>query len=166
MTNYLDVYFSRINHMGDSTAERIKNGGIRSFQKWMNESPHTVRNLSVERGLYFDGIILTNKDKEAKKILQLNVENTVPIVIGDIMEWATDEGTIEKWLIFQEEKKVHATYKTFFIVRCNYLIKWIDSEGHLQQSWSYIISSVDSKIKGNFRTWNSLNKIGHLICKD
>ena len=154
--NYLDVYFSRINHMGDSTAERIKNGGIRSFQKWLDESPHTVCNLSVERGIYFDGIILTNKDKEAKKILQLNVGNEVSIAIGDIINWQIEDGSIEKWLIFQEEKKVNGTYKTFFIVRCNYLIKWINTDGHLQQSWSYIVSSVDSKIKGNFRTWNSL----------
>ena len=31
--NYLDVYFSRINHMGETTAERIRNSGIRSFEK-------------------------------------------------------------------------------------------------------------------------------------
>ena len=35
--NYLDVYFSRINHMGETTAERIRNGGIRSFEKWLAE---------------------------------------------------------------------------------------------------------------------------------
>ena len=62
--NYLDTYFSRVNHLGETTAERIRNGGIRSFYKWMAESPHTVRQLSVERGLYFDAIILTSKDKE------------------------------------------------------------------------------------------------------
>ena len=55
--NYLDVYYSRIIHLGETTAERIRNGGKRSFEKWMAESPHTIRNLSVERGIYFDGII-------------------------------------------------------------------------------------------------------------
>ena len=154
--NYLDVYFSRVNHLGETTAERIRNGGIRSFQKWMEESPHTLRNLSVERGLYFDGIILTNKDKEYQKIMFLNVANDIPLVIGDIMNWRLDDGSIEKWLIFQEEKKVNGTYRTFWIIRCNYLLKWIDKLGHLQQSWSYLVSSLDNKIKGNFRTWNSL----------
>ena len=62
--NYLDVYFSRVNHMGETTGERIVNGGIRSFERWKAESPHTVLTLSVERGLYFDGIILSNKDKD------------------------------------------------------------------------------------------------------
>lgn len=154
--NYLDVYFSRLNHLGETTAERVRNGGIRSFEKWKEESPHTIRNLSVERGIYFDGIILTNKDKEYSKIMFLNVANDIPLLIGDIMNWTTDDGKEEKWILFQEEKKVNGTYRTFWIIRCNYLLKWIDSLGHLQQSWGYIVSSVDSKIKGNFRTWNSL----------
>lgn len=154
--NYLDVYFSRINHLGDTIAERIRNGGIRSFEKWKAESPHTVQDLSVERGLYFDGIILTNKDKEYQKIMFLNVANDIPIKVGDIMNWTLDNGDIEKWLLIQEEKKVNGTYKTFWIVRCNYLMKWIDKQGHLQQSQAYFVSSLDSKIKGNFRTWNSL----------
>ena len=154
--NYLDVYFSRLNHLGETTAERIRNGGIRSFEKWMAESPHTIRNLSVERGLYFSGIILTNKDKEYEKIMFLNVANDIPLVIGDIMNWTLDDGSIEKWLIIQEEKKVNGTYRTFWIVRCNYLLKWVDGLGHVQNSWAYVVSSVDSKIKGNFRTWNAL----------
>ena len=62
--NYLDVYQSRINHLGHTTAERIRNAGIRSYDKWLAESPHTVRQLHAERGLYFDGIIIRHKDKE------------------------------------------------------------------------------------------------------
>lgn len=165
---YLDVYFSRVNHLGETTAERIRSGGIRSFEKWMAESPHTIRDLSVERGLYFSGIILTNKDKEHEKIMFLNVANNIPLLVGDIMNWTIDDGSIEKWILVQEEKKVNGTYRTFWIVRCNYLMKWIDAQGHLQQSWSYFVSSLDSKIKGNFRTWNSLitpqpNKYAELL---
>jgi len=97
--NYFDVYFSRINHMGETTAERIRNGGIRSFEKWLAESPHTVPNLSVERGIYFKGLILTNKDKEYEKIMFLNVANNIPLQIGDIMNWTIDDGSVEKWLL-------------------------------------------------------------------
>ena len=166
--NYLDVYFSRINHLGETTAERIRGAGVRSFEKWLAESPHTVRNLSVERGYYFDGIILTSKDKEYEKIMFLEVANDILIKVGDIMNWTLDDGTVEKWLLIQEEKKVNGTFKSFWIVRCNYLMRWIDSEGHLKQSWGYFVSSLDSKIKGNFRTWNDLitpqpNKYAELL---
>ena len=154
--SYRDVFFSRVNHMGETTAERIRQGGIRSFYKWMAESPHTVRQLSVERGIHFDGIILTKVDKEYRKDMYLNVANDIPLKVGDIMNWAIDDGSIEKWLLLQEEKKVNGTYRTFFIVRCNYLLKWIDGQGHRQQSWAYFVSSVDSKVKGNYRTWHNL----------
>ncbi len=87
----------------------------------------------------------------------LNVANDIPILVGDIMNWELEDGTTEKWILFQEEKKVSGTHRTFWITRCNYLLKWVDADGHLQQSWSYVISSTDDKIKGNFRTWNNLN---------
>ena len=98
----------------------------------------------------------------------LEVANNVPLLIGDIMNWTLDDGSIEKWIIIQEEKKVNGTFRSFWIVRCNYLMKWIDAQGHLQQSWAYFVSSLDSKIKGNFRTWNNLitpqpNKYAELL---
>ena len=77
--NYLDVYFSRVNHFGETVAERLKNSGIVAFEKWMAQSPFTVTDLSVERGLYFSGIIETSKDKEEKKIMYLFVANDIPV---------------------------------------------------------------------------------------
>ena len=153
--SYLDAYFSRVFHRGESVAEVAQNTGERSFESWLASSVHTVKDLSVERGLYFSGIILTDKDKEQKKIMYLNVANNIPIVIGDIVNWQCEDG-LEKWIIFRKEKKVNGTYQTFSIIRCNYYMKWIDKEGHLQGTWSYFVSSMDSKIKENFRTWNAL----------
>lgn len=154
--SYVDVYFSRVNHMGETTAERIQNGGIRSFMKWLAQSPQTVRELSVERGIYFDAIIEENKDKEHKKIMFMHVSNKVAVVVGDIVNWTLQDGTVEKWLILQEEKKTNPIFKTFWIIRCNYLLRWVDQQGHVQESWSYFTSSLDSMIKGNYRTWHNV----------
>ena len=166
--NYLDVYFSRLNYFGETTAERIKNSGIVEFEKWLAQSPLTVTDLSVERGLYFSGIIQTNKDKEEKKIMYLYVALDIPIQVGDILTWRQDNGAVEKWLLLQKEHKVHETYQTFQIIKCNYDLKWIDAEGYLHKSWAYAVSSVDSKVKGNFRMWHSLispqpNKFAEII---
>lgn len=153
--NYIDVYFSRVSHRGENIAEIAQNTGERSFSSWLASSVHTVQDLSVERGLHFSGIILTDKDKEQQKIMYLNVANDIPIIVGDIVNW-NNQGQLGKWIIFKKEEKVNGTYQTFSIVKCNYLMKWIDKIGHLQQCWSYFVSSMDSKIKENFRTWNSL----------
>lgn len=165
---YLDVYYSRLNHDGETIGERVTKGGIRTFQRWKAESPHTVPTLSVERGLYFDGIILQSKDKAYEKILHLNVSNDIPIKVGDIMNWTQPDGSLEKWLLLSEEKKVNGTYRTFDILKCNYLIKWINDKGYLKQSWAYVLSSTDDKVKGNFRTWHNLitpqpNKYAEII---
>ena len=166
--NYVDVYFSRVNHFGNTIAERIKNSGIVAFEKWMAQSPFTVVDLSVERGLYFSGIIETSKDREEKKIMYLYVSNDIPIKVGDILTWRQDNGAIEKWLLLQQIHKVHPTYQTFQIIKCNYELKWIDFNGYLRKSWAYAVSSVDSKVKSNFRMWHSLispqpNKFAEVI---
>lgn len=166
--NYLDVYFSRVNHFGDTYAERLKNSGIVAFEKWMARSPFTVVDLSVERGYYFSGIIETSKDKEEKKLMYLYVALDIPIQVGDILTWRQDNGTIEKWLLLQKVHKVHEQYQTFQIIKCNYELKWIDADGYLHKSWAYAVSSVDSKVKGNFRMWHSLispqpNKFAEII---
>ena len=166
--NYLDVYFSRVNHFGETPAERIKNSGIVAFEKWMAQSPFTVTDLSVERGYYFSGIIETSKDRAEQKIMYLYVANDIPIVVGDILTWRQDNGAIEKWLLLQQIHKVHAQYQTFQIIKCNYELKWIDANGYLKKSWAYAVSSVDSKVKDNFRMWHSLispqpNKFAEII---
>ena len=166
--NYLDVYFSRVNHFGETTAERIKNSGIVAFEKWMAQSPFTVVDLSVERGYYFSGIIETSKDREEKKIMYLYVALDIPIQVGDILTWRQDNGVVEKWLLLQQIHKVHPQYQTFQIIKCNYELKWIDFNGYLRKSWAYAVSSVDSKVKSNFRMWHSLispqpNKFAEVI---
>ena len=166
--NYLDVYFSRVNHFGDTYAERLKNSGIVAFEKWMARSPFTVIDLSVERGYYFSGIIETSKDKEEKKLMYLYVALDIPIQVGDILTWRQDNGVIEKWLLLQKVHKTHEQYQTFQIIKCNYNLKWIDADGYLHKSWAYAVSSVDSKVKSNFRMWHSLispqpNKFAEII---
>lgn len=166
--NYLEVYFSRVNHFGETTADRIKNSGIVAFEKWLAQSPFTVEDLSVERGLYFSGIIQTSKDKVERKIMYLYVANDIPIVVGDILTWRQDNGSIEKWLLLQKEHRVHEQYQTFQIIKCNYNLKWIDANGYLHKSWAYAVSSVDNQVKGNFRMWHSLvspqpNKFAEII---
>ena len=166
--NYLDVYFSRTNYFGETVADRIKNSGIIAFEKWMAQSPFTVTDLSVERGYYFSGIIETSKDKEEKKIMYLYVSNDIPIVVGDILTWRQDNGATEKWLLLQQIHKVQPQYQTFQIIKCNYELKWIDANGYLRKSWAYAVSSVDSKVKSNFRMWHSLvspqpNKFAEII---
>lgn len=160
--NYTDVYFARATHRGKTVADVATNTGIRSFEKWLAESPNVPPNdLQIEGKCFFRAIILSKKDAENKKIKELHVALDVPATVGDIVIWDN-----ERWLIYQKERKVRETHQTFYMVRCNYYIKWVDSEGHLQGSWCYFVSSMDSKIKENFRTWNNLKLLGVILVRE
>lgn len=167
---YSDTYFARIRHMGETKTEQAQNYGIRAFDRRLADSPHRVE-LTVDfTGLHFSGIILEDKDDPNKKSMMLNVAVDVPLKVGDIINWM-DGATVEKWILYRRERKVNETYQTYYIVRCNYLLKWVNSDGHISQSWAYLVSSMDSKIKGNYRTWNNLitpqpNKYLEIIIPD
>lgn len=143
-------------------AERVQNIGIRDFEHQLQNSPHKV-DLSTESGVQFSAIIVRNKDDANKKIMELHTRINTPIHVGDIINWqetipltSTEVVNNEKWILYRKLRKVNESYQTYYMVRCNYYLKWIDTEGHLQGSWCYFVSSLDSKIKENFRTWNSL----------
>lgn len=137
---------------------------MREFQQYLRYSTN-VETLYVEDS-QFQGIILTNKQDETKLTKRLLAALTVPINPGTIIKW--DE---ERWIIYQKERRALQPYNIFYIVRCNYYLSWINKEGHVQNSWAYVVSSKDSKIKENFRTWNSLitpqpNKFAEILIPD
>lgn len=161
-----NTYFRRVNYYGKTVADVATDMGIRSFQRWLAQSPNVPKNdLTVQgrKNYFFRGIILQNKDKEHKKIMQLCVSLDTQVKVGDIINW--DD---EKWILYRKERKARQTFQSFYMIRCNYLLKWVDGQGHLQQTWCHFTSSLDSKIKENFRTWNSLispqvNKYAEII---
>ena len=150
MSNYISTYFKRVNFHGSNIQEIAFNEEAQTFELRLKESVNTVHNLKKGK-LTFNAIITPNKDKEHKKIMILEVSNNVDVTIGDIIDWED-----EKWIIFQKERKTRQSFQQFFMIRCNYLIKWIDLEGILRESWCHFSSSLDSKVKENFRTWHSL----------
>lgn len=161
--SYIDTYFARITHRGETKQEIAKNSGERSFDTWLKESPHTVRNLSVDRGLYFPGLILSKKDEVGRKLMTLNVACSVPVKVGDIMNW---EG--EKWILYSKERKVNEYYQVFDIIRCNCEINWVDEDGILHSAWAHFASSLERQIKEHFLSmysgmFDSANKFGELI---
>ena len=88
--------------------------------------------------------------------MYLRVALDIPIQVGDIMLWRQDNGELEHWLLLQERKEANPKNKTFWIIKCNYEVKWIDQAGRLQKSWSYVVSSTDDTVKNNFRMWHNL----------
>lgn len=149
---YIDVYKKRVEHLGTNPQRRAMESGILEFSRSLRYNEHTQHGLHKDGdSLTFDGIVLTNKEDDNKSTQILLTELDVPLACGDIVIWND-----ERWLVYQYTTSSYQPYQKFFMVRCNYEIKWVDGEGEVRKSWCYLLGSKDSKIKDNFRTWNEV----------
>lgn len=151
-SEYMKVYKRRSSFLGRSPQERAHNSGILEFKRYLKYSPHTEHFLYKENSdPPFSGVILTNKQDEYQVSQILLVELDKELQVGELIKWNEDW-----WLIYQETISSYQPYKKFYITKCNYLLKWVDTEGIQHSSWCRILGSKDSIIKDNFRLWNSL----------
>ena len=156
--NYIDVYKRRISHLGTNYQEHAYKSGILEFRRYLKYNQHTEHNLILNgQDSSFSGVILTDKEDEnrvSQILLVKVVEDGGPeLKQGDLIWWGEDT---QPWLIYRSTTSSYQPHQKFYMVRCNYEIKWLDHDGMLHQSWIYLLGSKDSKIKDNFRTWHSV----------
>lgn len=150
--NYLDAYKARITHLGANPQERALESGKLEFRRYLKYSQQTQHNLINENNnASFSGVIQTDKEDENRVSQILLVECGVPIELGNLILWND-----EHWIVYREETSSYQPHQKFYMVRCNYFIKWVDKQGQLKSSWCYLLGTKDSKIKDNFRSWHSL----------
>ena len=155
--SYLEVYKKRMSHLGTNPQDRAYQSGILEFRRYLKYNQHTERNLALLRdNTIFDGVILTDKEDENRvsQILLTKVveDGGLAIQQGDLIWWGEDE---YPWIIYRSTTSSYQPHQKFYMVRCNYKIKWVDEQGLLQENWAYVLGSKDSKIKDNFRTWHN-----------
>ena len=156
--NYLEVYKRRVGHLGTTPQEKAYQSGILEFRRYLKYNEHTEHNLSLDNSdTVFSGVILTDKEDENRvsQILLVKVtEDGGPeLKPGNLVWWGEDK---YPWIIYRSTTSSYQPHQKFYMVRCNYEVKWLDSEGMLHSSWIYLLGSKDSKIKDNFRTWHSV----------
>ena len=156
--NYIDVYKSRVGHLGHTPQERAYQSGILEFRRYLKYNQHTEYNLIRDGEMTsFEGVILTDKEDEnrvSQILLVKVVEDGGPeLKQGDLIWWGEDK---QPWLIYCSTTSSYQPHQKFYMVRCNYEVKWLDADGMLHGSWIYLLGSKDSKIKDNFRTWHSV----------
>lgn len=156
--NYIDVYKSRISHLGTTYQEHAYKSGILEFRRYLKYNQHTEHNLTINNSNeQFSGVILTDKEDENRvsQILLVKViEDGGPeIKQGDLIWWGEDK---QPWLLYRSTTSSYQPHQKFYMVRCNYEVNWLDKDGMLNSSWIYLLGSKDSKIKDNFRTWHSV----------
>ncbi len=147
MSEYWQTYQRRINHLGRTPQERAKRIGILEFERNLkyNAQTQTLHRVSKHDSC-FQGIVLTDKQDENRvsQILLTRLEDK--LAVGELIYWDS-----APWLVWRDNISSYQPYNKYYMVKCNYEIKWVD-KGDLHKSWAYILGSKDSKIQDNFRT--------------
>ena len=152
--SYVDVYKKRVGFLGTNIQEHSLNAGILNFKKYLNESSNrTLIDKYNDEGNPFPAVILSNKQDKTSLTKELHTVLEAGLAPGDIVRWISNDNL---WILYQQKQLVLNTHQVNYIIRCNYDIKWVDFWGRIQHTPSYIVSSVDSKVKENFRTWHSM----------
>ncbi len=156
--NYIDVYKSRVSHLGTTYQEHAYKSGILEFRRYLKYNQHTEHNLTINNSNeQFSGVILTDKEDEnrvSQILLAKVVEDGGPeLKQGDLIWWGEDK---QPWLLYRSTTSSYQPHQKFYMVRCNYEVNWLDKDGMLNSGWIYLLGSKDSKIKDNFRTWHSV----------
>lgn len=150
LSEYYDIYRRRASHMGLTPQQRALKSGKREYKMYEKYSEHTVRGLKCNDNI-FSGVILTHKQDENNTSLKLLTDTCVGLNVGDLVDWNES-----KWLVWYKTFSSYQPHDKFEIIRCNYEINWLDKEGILHSSFCHLVSSQESKVKENFRTWNEL----------
>lgn len=146
---YSEVYKYRLNRHGSTHKDREYSYGLENFQKYLAQHPSSVT-VFID-GLQTQASIISNKQDEFSLTKEILVRVDTNIHPGSIVTW--DQ---EHWIVYQRVRQPNETYITCYMIRCNNKITWLDEYGAQQYQFCHVLSSQDSKIKGNFRTWNGL----------
>lgn len=135
--SYFDIYKTRMNVLGDTKKERDINNERRIINKYFNNSPsvYTVLINEVEKEV---NIVSGNTLRNKEYLREIITKPEDSINVGDIIFWDTIN-----WLCIKN-RDFYGIYKKGLIQKCNYTLKWLDSQYQLQQSPCIITDKVDT----------------------
>lgn len=146
---YLDTYLARINKLGATHKERELNASIADFERYLLEHPSSE--TIVVNGVDELVSIISNKENENKMVKQILSRLTTTLIPGSLFIW--DGST---WIVYFQETNPNEAYISSLAVRCNEIMKWINNYGVIKISPCYVVGSMASIIKSNFRTSNGV----------
>lgn len=146
---YEEVYMARVTAMGMNHKERDLNSRIRDFDELLRDHPSSEDVFIND--VRYRASIRSEKQDENKMTKTFLMKLQTPVAPGTIIEWKD-----RKWLVWFQEQNPNQAYLSNLAVRCNTFVKWVDEYGVENGADCYIVGSMLSVIKGNFRTWNGL----------
>jgi hypothetical protein len=138
-----DVYKKRASFRGKNLREQVENDARRDFASFLAESPN--QETVVISGRSYQCVIESNKEDESRVTRKMFLPYNVSVPTGTFVVWGK-----EKWIVFFEQIKTINSYKTYLIVKTNYVLNYVDSYGKKQTTNAYILGPMSKTVQDVF----------------
>jgi hypothetical protein len=127
-----DTYEARVSASGDNRRESARHRAQRGFAHKITKSL-TYKSAIVDGVEQNIAVLDDRHELTSKKVFSIPGEH---LPHGRIVEWADS-----KWLI-TELDACSDFYEKGKMVRCNYLLKWINDVGEIVERWCYVFDGT------------------------
>ena len=153
LSNYFNVFRSRMTADGFTYKEQIENIARRNFDNYLAETPTSV-DVRCE-GQDYKVAIVENKQDESRLSKQMLSSVYDYFSIGSLVFWKYFEPIDcpeNFWIVWKREQNSIQDHTVSYISRCNHKLKWIDDHGVRHEQYVYEFSSKENMIRATFKS--------------
>lgn len=148
----IDIYRARILARGTSVKNRIENSLELDFEDILRRTPDRIQFLYLDAA--YDGVLVqpSNTQNEKKIIFSLMGRKTEILPTGAVITIYDD--TFQKdryWIVLNAETKSYYGYIKYKVLQLDYILKFVDDNGEIQETPAYVVGSQESELNDYFK---------------
>lgn len=148
----IDIYRARVLARGTSVKNRIENSLELDFEDILKRTPDRIQFLHLDTA--YDGVLVqpSNTQNEKKIIFSLMGRKTEILPTGAVITIYDD--TFQKdryWIVLNAETKSYYGYIKYKVLQLDYILKFVDDNGEIQETPAYVVGSQESELNDYFK---------------
>lgn len=148
----IDIYRARVLARGTSIKNRIENSLELDFEDILKRTPDRIQFLYLDAA--YDGVLVqpSNTQNEKKIIFSLMGRKTEILPTGAVITIYDD--TFQKdryWIVLNAETKSYYGYIKYKVLQLDYILKFVDDNGEIQETPAYVVGSQESELNDYFK---------------
>ena len=148
----IDIYRARVLARGTSIKNRIENSLELDFEDILKRTPDRIQFLYLD--VAYDGVLVqpSNTQNEKKIIFSLMGRKTEILPTGAVITIYDD--TFQKdryWIVLNAETKSYYGYIKYKVLQLDYILKFVDDNGEIQETPAYVVGSQESELNDYFK---------------
>lgn len=167
-----ELYRARVNAEGSTPAERLEQGRVANFEKFLVASPHQAIFDRVNDVEEYPCVLEPHRQNEAEEICHLLCRKTVQLNCGEVILIRTGNvktpsanngsllaqdialGIVGRFLVWYWDDRQASGYNRYTLLRLNYEVSWcnLDSGNTVYTSLGHVYGQQDNMLKNELKS--------------